>query len=295
MGLIACDVSTSPFGVSCQGWSGRSAALSDAVCRMAESTTDSISPSRGLSAIDYAQRHPMNPRSRAALLFVVTLILTISAFARDKVERRTFLFAGQPRTYFCLIPSAPSGPLPIVVLLHGSGNNGQQMTGAWSSLAATEHFIIAAPNALHSEMWDSDGDGPAFLHAVVSEIAAQHPVDPHHVYLFGHSAGAVYALGLALIDSEYFAAVAGHAGALTPDNAALFRYARRKMPIALWVGDEDSRVSVDAVNATRDIFSAHGFSVRVTAIPFAGHAWDGPSADKVARSAWDFFRPLQLP
>lgn len=237
----------------------------------------------------------MNLRPRAVLLCIAFLALSISAFARDKVERRTFLFAGRPRTCFYLIPPQPHTPLPVVVLLHGSGNNGQQMTSTWGSLAAREQFIIVAPNALHPEMWDSDADGPAFLHAVVDEIAALHPIDPRRIYLFGHSAGAVYALGLALIDSDYFAAVAGHGGALTPDSTALFVYARRKMPIALWVGAQDDRVPVDAVNATRDAFATHGFAVRVTVIPFAGHAWDGPSADKVARSAWEFFRSLQLP
>lgn len=237
----------------------------------------------------------MNLRPRAFLISLAILAFSISAFPRDKVEHRTFLFAGRPRTYFYFIPSTAPGPLPVVVLLHGSGNNGQQMTSTWGSLAASEKFIIVAPNALNSQMWDSDADGPKFLHAVVGEITALHAIDPRRIYLFGHSAGAVYALGLALIDSEYFAAVAGHAGALTPENAALFGYARRKVPIALWVGNQDDRVPVDSVNATRDAFASHGFNVRVTVIPLAGHAWDGPGADKVARSAWEFFRPLQLP
>jgi poly(3-hydroxybutyrate) depolymerase len=238
---------------------------------------------------------PPSKITGAALTLLAAFLLSIPAFAKGKVERFTFTWSGQPRTYFCLIPSAVADPLPVVVLLHGSGNNGQQMTGAWSDLASRERFIIVAPNSLHSETWDSDSDGPAFLHAVVAEVAARHPIDPHRVYLFGHSGGAVYALGIALIDSEYFAAAGGHAGALTPENAALFNYAHRKMPIALWVGAQDDRVSVDSVNATRDAFAAHGFSVRVTVIPFAGHAYDGQIADKVDRAAWDFFRPVQLP
>ena len=237
----------------------------------------------------------MKVRSRAVLLSIAILALTVSAFAREKVERRTFLYAGTPRTYFYFIPSAAQGPLPVVVLLHGSGNNGQQMTSIWGSLAAREQFIIVAPNALNPQTWDSDADGPAFLHAVVGEIGGLHPIDARRIYLFGHSGGAVYALGLALVDSEYFAAVAGHAGAMSPDNAGLFGYARRKVPIALWVGDQDDRVPVEAVKATRDSFASHGFDVRVTVVPFAGHTWDGPTADKVARSAWEFFRSVQVP
>ncbi len=241
------------------------------------------------------------PFARRVALAALVLFFALHASAgdKDKVQRYTFTFNGQLRTYFCLIPSDAASPatdpLPVVLLLHGSGNNGQQMTRAWSDLASRERFIIVAPNSLNPAIWDSDADGPAFLHAVVAQAAARHPIDPRRIYLFGHSGGAVYALGIALIDAEYFVAVGGHAGALTPENAALFPYARRKMPVALWVGDQDDRVPVDRVNATRDAFAAHGFSVRLTVVPSAGHAYDGFVADKVSRAAWDFFRQYQLP
>jgi poly(3-hydroxybutyrate) depolymerase len=240
--------------------------------------------------------------SRTLGILLAALLLTLPAPAardkdkdKDKVGRQTLTIDNQLRKYFCLIPNAAPDPLPVVVLLHGSGNTGQQMTAAWSDLASRERFIIAAPNSLRSEIWDSDSDGPAFLHAVVAAIAARHPIDPHRVYLFGHSGAAGFALALALIDSDYFAAVGAHAAALAPENAALFPYAHRKMPIALWVGAEDNRVSADQVHATRDAFAAHGFTVRVTVIPFAGHAFEGSAADKVTRAAWDFFQPLHLP
>lgn len=247
---------------------------------------------------------PKGPIARcwACALFVLSLLAATAAQAkdkdspRDKVERFTLSFAGHVRTYFCLIPAAAAAdPLPVVLLLHGSGANGQQMTAIWAGPASRNNFIIAAPDALNPQQWDSDNDGPAFLHAVVADVAAHHPIDPHRVYLFGHSGGAVYALGIALVDSEYFGAVAAHAGALTPGNATLFSYAHRKMPVALWVGNQDNRVSVDSVNATRDTFAAHGFSVRTTVIPSAGHAFEGNSADIVAGQAWEFFQPLRTP
>lgn len=236
---------------------------------------------------------------RGALLVVAAALLALPARGRqpkEPVQRLTFTYDGVQRTYFCLIPSTPDAQaaLPVMVLLHGSDHVGSEMTDAWRGLASQQGIILIAPNSLHTEAWSLQSDSPAFLHAVVQQVAARHRIDAKRIYLFGHSGGANYAIVLALLDSEYFAAVGAHAGALDPDNEKLFRYAQRKTPLALWVGDQDPLLPVATVTATRDIFAAHGFPVQLTVIPNHRHFYEGFS-QQVNAEAWEFFRRNALP
>lgn len=161
------------------------------------------------------------------ILLVCTFLLTVPALA-EGVTKLSFDYASKTRTYYSFVPDS-EGPLPLVLLLHGSGRNGQIMADAWKSLALREHFIVAAPDAYDSAAWNIKMDAPDFLHAVVQNVEARHAVDGNRIYLFGHSAGAEYPLILAILDSHFYAATAVHAGALQPGFYKLFAYARRRM------------------------------------------------------------------
>jgi predicted esterase len=146
---------------------------------------------------------------------------------------------------------------------------------------------------LDSAGWSTQTDPPAFLHAVVEQVAAQHAIDRSRIYLFGHSAGAMYSLVLALGDSEYYASAAVHAGALRADQYNLFQYAERKMPTAIWVGDRDPSFPLDMVNATKKEFDKNGIPLELTIIPNHDHNYYVIS-DDVNRKAWEFLKKSQL-
>ncbi|MGP8175325.1 MAG: alpha/beta hydrolase family esterase [Terracidiphilus sp.] len=217
---------------------------------------------------------------------------TVSPPAREMATKNTFEFAGKSRTFYTFVPVV-EGPLPLVLLLHGSGRNGQVMIDAWAVLASKEHFIVAAPDAYDSSAWNIKADPPDFLHAVVDQVEAKHAVDRNRIYIFGHSAGAEYALLLAILDSHYFAAVAVHAGALQPDNYRLFTYAGRRMPIAIWVGDQDLLFPVEQVTATKKEFEANGFPIILSVIPNHDHNYYAIS-NEINAGAWDFLKKTQL-
>jgi len=230
---------------------------------------------------------------RVVALVVCALLLAVTASAKEKVAKLTFEFGGNTRTYYSLIPDG-DGPLPVIVLLHGSGRNGLVMADCWKDLAAREHFIIAAPDAWNSAGWDTGPDSIDFFHAMIEDVAAKHAIDRSRIYLFGHSAGAAFSLVLSLIDSQYYAAAAVHAGALRPDQYNLFDYAERKMPVAIWVGDRDSNFPVDMVNATKKEFEQHGNALKLSVIPQHDHNYYAIS-DSVNAKAWGFLKPLRLP
>jgi predicted esterase len=125
-------------------------------------------------------------------------------------------------------------------------------------------------------------------------VKAIAPIDEHRVYLFGHSAGARYGLILGLLESEYFAAVAVHAGALQPDDKnTLLKLATRKTPFAIIVGKNDSLFPLPVVRATRDMLKSDGFAVELTEIPNHDHNYyilSKPINDTV----WTFLKPRSL-
>jgi poly(3-hydroxybutyrate) depolymerase len=227
-----------------------------------------------------------------AASILCTLLLTVPALAKEATTRSTFDYSGKSRTYYFFIPDG-EGPLPLVLLLHGSGRNGQIMVDAWKKLASKEHFILAAPDSYQSSNWNTEDDPPDFLHAVIDQVKAKHAVDENRIYLFGHSAGAAFAWILAVADSHFFAAVAMHAGALTPQNEQFFSYAERRTPIAIWVGDHDSYFPLDIVLATKKEFESHGFHVELSVMPHHDHNYYDVS-DKVNGEAWDFLKKTQL-
>ena len=149
---------------------------------------------------------------KLALLLLI-LLLPASVTADEKISKEKFDLQGKNRTYYLFVPaSAKTAPVvSLVVLLHGSGRNGLSLVEKWKDLASKEGFIIVGPDASNNEGWRMPEDAPEFIYELVEMLVPKYSVEPHHIYLFGHSAGAVLALNLAMLESEYFAAVAVHA------------------------------------------------------------------------------------
>lgn len=230
--------------------------------------------------------------SRCCLMMLCAILLTIPSFAKDKITKLSFEFSDHARVLYVVVPDKQEA-MPVVVLLHGSGRNGEIMAQAWKDLASREGFIVAAPDAFDPESWGSFLDPPEFFQAVVERVKAVHPIDENRIYLFGHSAGAAYALFLAVVDSNLFAATAIHAGALQANPDGLFEQDTRKMPIAIWVGDRDPYFPVDMVEATRRLYAANGYEIKVNLIPNHDHNYYVIS-DQVNAKAWEFLKKFRL-
>jgi len=231
-------------------------------------------------------------RILAGLLLVAAPAAGLAAKA--EVLKETLESGGKTRTYWLFVPEgASAASRPLVVLLHGSGRNGETLARPWSDLARKEGIVLAAPDSADSVHWSSPTDGPQLLREVVDAVKAKTSIDPRRVYLFGHSAGAIFALLMGAYESEYFAAVAIHAGALHPDDYGALDWAARKIPIAIWIGDKDAFFPLDAVRATRDQLKSRGFPIEYVEIP--GHTHDYyRSAPELNRDAWKFLSQRTL-
>lgn len=224
------------------------------------------------------------------------LLCGLSAAAETgRIVQTSILSAGKERAYWLYLPPAasPDEKLPLIVALHGSGRNGEPILKKWKDLADSEKIAVAGPDSSDSVHWGSPADGPLFLREVVEDVGRRHPIDGRRVYLFGHSAGAQFALQIAALESEYFAAAAIHAGSLQPAYFHLFDYASRKIPYALYIGTKDAFFPLEQVRATRDALIKRGFPVEYTEMPGHTHDYSG-SAKEINRRVWEFFRKNPL-
>jgi predicted esterase len=223
-------------------------------------------------------------------------ILFLQARAADRITKETLESQGKKRTYYLMVPDSAksSTSVPLIVLLHGSGRNGLSLMEKWKELASREGIIIAGPDSRDSQGWQIPGDGPGFIHELVDTLRAKHPINPRRVYLFGHSAGAVFALNLSMMESEYFAAAAVHAGSWRTQTELSARdYAKRKTPLAIIVGDRDTFFPLPSVKATEAALKERGFSVEVKVMKGHDH-WYYDLAPQINRDAWDFLKRHEL-
>lgn len=226
---------------------------------------------------------------------LILLLLALPVFGA-KIEKQTLTSRGATRTYYLFVPDGidPSKPVPLIVMLHGSGRNGLKLVDKWMPLAQKEHIILAGPDSTNSLQWGAPGDGPALLHDLVESLKLKYPIDGRRVYLFGHSAGAVFGLEMGLIESEYFAAVAVHAGALPEENFGILDHATRKIPFAIICGTTDAFFPIRYVRATRDELQKHGFVAELTEVPNHTHDYY-TTADATNKIAWAFLQKYSLP
>jgi poly(3-hydroxybutyrate) depolymerase len=217
-----------------------------------------------------------------------------SVAASDKVVKEVFTSQNKKRAIYLFVPeSIKSGtPAPLLIVLHGSGRNGLTLVDKWKDLAATEGIIVVGPDSLDPAVWNSPTDGPDVLRDLVESIKSRYAINPRRVYLFGHSGGAVFALYMSLLESKYFAAAAIHAGAISK-NDPVIAVAKRKTPIAMFIGTKDRLFPLEAVRGTRDDLKKQGFTVELTEIPGHDH-WYYNLAPKINQNAWDFLRKHQL-
>lgn len=231
---------------------------------------------------------------KLALLMLLAVSSAV-AFAAAKPEKQILTAEGTERTYYTFVPEKiasaekSAAPAPLILLLHGSGRDGMSQINEWKELAEKEGFILAAPDSANSREWSMNTDGPEFLHQVVEAVRAKNSVDGRHIYLFGHSAGAVFALYMGVMESRYYAAVGAHAGAMGEDFYPYLDLAKRKVPIMIWVGTDDPYFSLALVKATQSELNKHGFEAQMVEMKKHDHNYYAVSKD-LNPKIWEFFR-----
>ena len=151
-----------------------------------------------------------------------------------KLTKGTIGVGGLERTYLTYVPQGLARGAPLVVVMHGSGQNSAQMRKAtgygFERLADERGFAVVYPDG-YEGYWNAcniAGDYSAnklniddvrFLMGIVDKLISEIGVDPGRVFAIGISRGGHMAFRLALEAPSRFRAVAAvSANVPTPEN-----------------------------------------------------------------------------
>lgn len=151
-----------------------------------------------------------------------------------ELVRRSIWSSGDERTYDIYVPANASGPMPLVIALHGGGGNSSSMVASagWVDKAQAEGFIAVFPNGVgrmeKRYTWNAGGccafamnqNSPdvKFIGDLIEAVEASEPVDPHRVYLTGMSNGGMLTFRAAAVLGDKLAAVGTVVGAMFEDQ-----------------------------------------------------------------------------
>lgn len=231
----------------------------------------------------------------SALAVAVLLPFALAASPGGaQTERKILASNGVRRSYSLFVPEGLRAPAPLLLLFHGSGRNATSIVEPWKTFATRQGIVLAALDAADVQVWQVRDDGPVVIRDLVEGLKAAHPIDSRRVYLFGHSGGAVHALNIAMLESEYFAAAAIHAGAWRNEtDLKLPNYSSRPIPVTIVVGDRDELFPLEAVNATSAALKAKGNPANVIVLKGHNHDYYRISAE-VNTIVWEALGQVAL-
>ncbi len=176
-----------------------------------------------------------------------------------KVEQRRLDVDGISRSFLAYIPRRLADPLPVVLVLHGSGSNAERMRSAtaWAfeQLADREGAVVVYPEGFEGHWNDCRREGDfaakrlgvddvSFLRAVVARLGGDpalgaRQIDAEEVFVTGLSNGGHMALRLALEAPDFVAGVAAIAASLPAESNSGCTPVGKAVPVLLLNGDAD--------------------------------------------------------
>jgi polyhydroxybutyrate depolymerase len=173
----------------------------------------------------------------------------------------TIAVGGRIRTYLVYAPRGLGKGAPLVVAMHGSGENGAQMrieTGyGFDRLADKNGFVVVYPDG-YEGYWNGCNivgdyaanklniDDVGFLTRLVDKLIGEIGIDPARTFAMGISRGGSMALRLALEAPSRFRAVAAVSESQpTPDNFKCRPGGRGTSSVMIMNGTEDPLVPFD--------------------------------------------------
>ncbi|MBL9094134.1 MAG: hypothetical protein JNL96_23145 [Planctomycetaceae bacterium] len=206
-------------------------------------------------------------------------------FAHDFGEARARRVAGeQPSTIFGPVHYEPNYAYPLLVWLHGGGQNERQLVKIMP-LVSLRNYVAVAPRG--TSRYDRRGESPAARQAftwgrnegefdaaearvfdLIEEVRRQYHISRRKIFLAGAEVGGTTALRIALSHPDRFAGALSLGGVFPTGCAPLARLVEaRRLPIFMAHGRDDALFSETAVRAQLRLFHAGGLQVSIRQYP----------------------------
>lgn len=166
------------------------------------------------------------------------------------------------------------------------------MLNAWKDLAAQQRIVLVAPDFPLDAKFETTV--PELFPALMDTAKKAHRFDSRRVYVFGYSAGGYCAYDAATLSSTYFAAAGIFAMTISPEYESIVLQAKRKTPIAIYIGDRDQFWTLAQVRKTRDLLVANHFPVHYMELARQDHNYFSASST-VNADVWKFMGGVSLP
>lgn len=178
----------------------------------------------------------------------------------------------------------PGEKPPLLIALHGTGGNGQEMLGALRAACDELGIVCIAPDALRAAgsgyAWTFRDESQWLAAHTATQALAAHDADPGRVILLGFSQGANIALAMATAEHKPFTAMVPICGHYEPSATSA---SANPPPMYLISGSRDPwRETFE--RAERD-FAAAGAPVVGRVVPSMGHRMP-PKAELVRALEW---------
>lgn len=181
-------------------------------------------------------------------------------------------------------PAEHSGPLPLVVALHGGSGHGRDALWWWVAAARTKGAVVVAPTSLDRtwSLMSPKIDGANLL-TIVETMRRRLPIDPDRILLTGMSDGGTFSYLVGLQEGSPFTHLAPISGVLPPLEQAQ-REAARDRRIRLIHGALDWMFPIDTARAAADELHSLGANVQFIEIEDLSHTY--PTEQNVPLLDW---------
>ncbi len=178
----------------------------------------------------------------------LSALIQSPALSEDAKTGRVEAKAEEYGSYYLLdVPEKYSADRswPLLVALHGAGDNAKNFIGLWSQLAMKEGYLLAVPcGDSKAPDWSDNqrtwsGSSPKFILWVIDQVKKAYRINEERIYLAGFSAGGHMTFYAGLLNPGVFAALVPCSGCVMEEITDSALEKASNLPVRALVGEKD--------------------------------------------------------